>query len=326
MGSEVSHDYEGISLNFYETALQHQCLLPDVGIDDSLLKYSGLNSTSELQTYSNELVNIVPGFITNLGSNLASFNSVPNAVGLGALVISLIIELIVKGDSQKTDDSYDMMRRVFGEEKASAVRDTMSEYLKRHHMFMNSEQRLRDELRTLERQLSGHLTVLKNSLLQDGQMSTRGFKIWVNGASFHVQMLVHEARLNSQRSSHQVDTINITISLYLRDLNNLLEKYKSYRTSTTSTYRGRKSCVAIGCAHSLPPCYMEVLETTGYSYWQIVHCQFKRVVPQCTVFLKRATRMTSLYVVPIKVINDSTGTDANLYVHYSSHQHEHNAE
>ncbi|GLD71176.1 uncharacterized protein AKAME5_002249700 [Lates japonicus] len=72
----------------------------------------------------------------------------------------------------------------------------MSEYLKRHRMFVTNEQRLREELRRLEGQLSGHLTILKNSLLYDGQMSSRGFKIWVNGASFHVQMLIHEARLD----------------------------------------------------------------------------------------------------------------------------------
>ncbi|KAK2915594.1 hypothetical protein Q8A73_006188 [Channa argus] len=240
MGSGISQEeYDSVALRVYEDSSQYTCLLPDVGIDDSLLKYSGLNSASELQTYSNKLVNSVPGYVESLGSSLASFNSVPNAVGLGALVLSMIMEICIKSITHRSDGSYDMLRRVFGEEKASAVRDTMSEYVKRHHMFMNNEQRLRDELPTLERQLSGHLTVLKNSLLHDGQMSTRGFKIWVNGASFHVQMLIHEARLNSQTgqsSSHYVNTVKVAIDLYLRDLDELLEKYKTYKTSITSVY------------------------------------------------------------------------------------------
>ncbi|XP_078105599.1 uncharacterized protein LOC144517375 isoform X2 [Sander vitreus] len=205
MGIEYSQeDYDNAALQIYDDVLQHQpCLLPDIGIDESLLKYSGSDSNAALQAYSNEvlsetLADEVPGYIEKVGSAFGSLTSVPNAVGLGALVISMIIEIIIKGDSQSSDHAYSLLRRVFGEEKASSVRDTMSEYLKRHRMFMNNDQRLREEIRRLEHQLSNHLTILRNSLLHDGQMSSRGFKIWVNGAAFHVQMLIHEARLNIQ--------------------------------------------------------------------------------------------------------------------------------
>ncbi|CAM4720595.1 unnamed protein product [Leuciscus chuanchicus] len=196
--TDSSPNYEGESLGFYNQALWTPCLLPDVGIDESLLKYSGSDSNAVLQAYSNDMVNSVPGYIRGLGSAIGALKSVPNAVGLGALVISLIIEIAIKSSTQTSDDTYSLLQRVFGEEKASSVRDTMTEYLRRHRMHMDNNQRLLVEISKLEHQLSNHLTILRNSLLQDGQMSSRGFKIWVNGAAFYVQMLIHEARLNIQ--------------------------------------------------------------------------------------------------------------------------------
>ncbi|CAK6982635.1 uncharacterized protein LOC115583757, partial [Scomber scombrus] len=197
MGSGPSQeDYGSYSLELYEISLQNTCVLPDIGIDESLLRYSGLNSNVELQSFSNELLNSVPGFAEKVGSGFGELTSVPNAVGLGALVISMILEILIKSNTPASEDSYSLIRRVFGEEKASGVRDKMSEYLKRNRMFINDDRQLLEEMRSLEQQLSSQLTILKNSLLHDGQMSSRGFKIWVNGASFHLQMLIHEARLN----------------------------------------------------------------------------------------------------------------------------------
>ena len=234
MGSTYSQeDYDGFARDYYEVALENPCLLPDIGIDESLLKYSGIDSNAVLQTYSNDLINSVPGFIDRLGSGLGPMTSIPNAVGLGALVISMILEIVMKSTTEPTEDTYSLLRRVFGEEKRSAVRDTMSEYLKRHQTFMSNEQRLREELQRLEAQLSNHLTILRNSLLHDGQMSTQGFKIWINGASFHLQMLIHEARLNIQagrRRSDYVNAINAAINLYLQNMDVLLEKLASHPT------------------------------------------------------------------------------------------------
>ncbi|XP_034442605.1 uncharacterized protein LOC117762192 isoform X2 [Hippoglossus hippoglossus] len=235
MGAEISQEkIDGFSVIYYNTALQNPCLLPDVGIDQSMLKYSGTNSTAELQSFSKELINSVPGFTEKVGSLVAPLTLVPNAVGLGALVISMILEIIVKSTGKASEDSYSLLRRVFAEEKGSSVRDTMTEYVRRHRTFMKNEQRLRLELNRLETQLSGHLTVLRNSLLFDGHMTSRGFKIWVNGAFFHLQMLIHEARLNHQAgqpTATQVDSINTYVDVYLQDLDQLLEKYKTYLTT-----------------------------------------------------------------------------------------------
>ncbi|XP_034442599.1 uncharacterized protein LOC117762187 [Hippoglossus hippoglossus] len=249
MGAGYSQEeIEGFSVQYYNTALQDSCTLPDVGIDQSMLKYSGANSNAELQSFSNELINSVPGFVDRFGSLVAPLTLVPNAVGLGALVISMILEIIVKSSTQ-TDGSYSMFRRVFAEEKGSSVRDTMTEYVRRHHTFMKNEQRLRLELNRLETQLSGHLTVLRNSLLFDGHMTSRGFKIWVNGAFFHLQMLIHEARLNHQAGllrPTQVDSINTYVDFYLQDLDPLLEKYKTYLT-TVNKISLVMTCPRDGC-------------------------------------------------------------------------------
>ncbi|XP_027137401.1 uncharacterized protein LOC113746336 [Larimichthys crocea] len=225
MGNGPSQaDYDRSAYSYYQTASMHPSILPDVSIDESLLRYSGLGSNAVLEAYSNEMVSYVPQFIEKFGS----MTPIPNAVGLGALVISMIIELCTNG-AQTGSDSFSMIRRVFGEENASAVRDTMTDYLRRHQTFINNNQRLWEEIQRLEQQLSKDLTVLRNSLLHDGQMSTRGFKIWVNSASFHLQMLVHEARLNRQADS--VNRIRSTTDLYLQDLNQLLEKYRAHQCS-----------------------------------------------------------------------------------------------
>ncbi|KAF7655431.1 hypothetical protein LDENG_00055580 [Lucifuga dentata] len=218
MGSGNSHenfDYDRPALEFYESALQ-TCLLPDVGIDGSLLRFSGTDSNAVLQAYSMDLAAKLPGYTNALGSALGPMTSVPNAVGLGAFILSIIMEFCIAtfslGSTQM--DSSSMIQRVFGQEKASDVRDTMSEYLKRHRMFIDNDQKLMEEVKTLERQLSGHLTRLRNSLLHDGQMSSRGFKIWVNGAAFHIQMLIHAARLSAQTGKQEPDfgTINRVIN------------------------------------------------------------------------------------------------------------------
>ncbi|XP_016891873.1 uncharacterized protein LOC107989198 [Cynoglossus semilaevis] len=238
MGSEVSVNTSRTHLDWYESSLQTPCVLPDVSIDETMVKFASLTSNMELRQYSNQLVQSVPDYIDRLGSRLGSLNSVPNAVGLGALVIYLFMDLIFKSNEKKSevDEMYTMFRRVFAEEKASSVRDTMSEYVARHGAYIHNDVRLLEELQRLETQLSNHLTILKNSLLYDNQMSSRGFKIWANGAAFHLQMVIHQARLKNpsgQEYSDTVRTINLMIDRYTQNLNVLMEKFKAYRISTT---------------------------------------------------------------------------------------------
>ncbi|XP_034724919.1 uncharacterized protein LOC117943104 [Etheostoma cragini] len=239
MGQAPSYsgeEYHSYYFSLYSSALRNQqCLLPDVGIDESLLRYSGTDSNAVLQAFSTEMLNSVPGYVGRLGSILGSKTPIPNAVGLGALVISLIIEIAIKSSSRPRDNTYSLLRRVFGEEKASSVQDTMSEVLERHDMFKDNNQRLREEMRRLEQQLSYHLTILRSSLVRDGQMSSRGFKIWVNGAAFHVQLLIHEARLNIQTgrpASEYLNPINTAIDSHMRTLDSLLQEYKTFKINS----------------------------------------------------------------------------------------------
>ncbi|CAK6979077.1 uncharacterized protein LOC121891812 [Scomber scombrus] len=252
------------ALGLYESALRRTCVLPDIGIDETMLTYSGLNSNAALQTYSDELAKTIPGYIEKVGAALGGLNAVPNAVGLGALVISMILEIYVKSTEGQTEDTYSMLRRVFGEEKASSVRDTMSEYLKRHQLYLNNDQRLRVEIRRLEPVLSLRITALKNSLLTDNQMSSRGFKIWVNGAAFRLQMMIHEARIDVKAGrdiSNSVSTIGIATDQYLNELGTLLEKYKEYKKTSTQLEPSKELvCANDACGVAVTNCIIRNTE------------------------------------------------------------------
>ena len=71
------------------------------------------------------------------------------------------------------------------------------------------------------------LLLSKNSMLRDGHMNSRFLKQWVNGAAFHTQMLIHQARLEGAGGSRAMQAAGI----YQQQLNLLLEKYKNYLTT-----------------------------------------------------------------------------------------------
>lgn len=242
----MQEDYERSARRFYETAVQEPNFLPNIGLDKSLLMFYKLDSNAALRAYSNDLLKQVPSNTSRSLSNLTPLTKVPHAVGLGALVISMILELSILGNAQ--EDSDTLLQRVFGEEKASSVRDTVTEYLKCHETFMNDSKRLREEIHRLEKLLSNHLIVLRDSLLRSGKMCDSGLKIWVNGAAFHLQMLIHGARLSIHAGKHeakQVGDIKAATDLYLSDLQSLLEKYKTHNSSIeifTIVQSSRRSC------------------------------------------------------------------------------------
>lgn len=271
MGSSYSQDDFARSADLvYKDILHQPCLLPDIGIDQALLKYSGSDSNAVLQAYSNEMANMVQGYAGNLGSAIGELKSVPNAVGFGALLISMIIEIVVTASPQRqhssNDHTYSLIQRVFGDEKVSSVRDTMSECLKRYEVYINNTQQLQQEIGILERQLSNHLTILKNSLLHDEQMKSRGLKFWVNGAAFHVQMLIHGARLQACKPrSECVHEIKIAINVYLRSLDVLLEKYKTYKINSDVFIWDWFLILALTDTSLQDPCSMYNYEIEGCS-------------------------------------------------------------
>ncbi|KAI5616361.1 hypothetical protein C0J50_24068 [Silurus asotus] len=215
--------------------------MPDIGIDNSLMKYSGLNAAAELEASVSQVLSKSPGYIGSLGSSLSALSNVPNAVGLCAMVISILLDIAIGSlaKSGNVDNTLGMMRRVFAEEKASGVRDSMEEYIKRLGMYLHQPTKALEETERLERQLSEQLTRLKNSMLHDNQMSSRSMKHWTNGAAFHLQMLIHAARLkmknttkrNAQLQIHVVSIISV-IHRYQLDLDELLQLYKTYKKTT----------------------------------------------------------------------------------------------
>ncbi|KAG9259583.1 hypothetical protein AMEX_G27899 [Astyanax mexicanus] len=247
MGGEWSEEEkEQFAAELFQS-VQGTSVIPDIGIDDSILKYSGLDSASALDDYSSQLIDLIikgSGYVKDLGSSLSSFSIVPNAVGLGALVISILLETFMIS-LKKTEDEADvsgMMRRVFAEEKASDVRDTMSEYIKRFGLKMHNPEELLYETKRLEEQLSNGLTRLRNSMLHDNQISTRSMKHWTNGAAFHLQMFIHKARMevaisvsSSSELDSQVRSVGELADQYENDMKNLLTKYEAYKRSTIKT-------------------------------------------------------------------------------------------
>lgn len=198
--------------------------LPEIIIDNSLVQYSGLNSTAVLQDYMSSAVSVnqLPAYTEKLGSALGGLLPIPNAVGLGALVISIILELILGTNDQVT--TGDILRRVFAEEKASEIRDLMDEYMRRLTLNLRSPRLQLEDTRRIEAMLSVQLTRLKNSMLTDGHMSPRALSHWVNGAAFHAQMLIHQARLEDGDGSRATAALD----LYQRDLNLLNDNYRTY--------------------------------------------------------------------------------------------------
>ncbi|KAI4888513.1 hypothetical protein NFI96_005722 [Prochilodus magdalenae] len=248
MGGEWSgEEKEQFAAELFQ-AVQESSALPDIGIDYSILKYSGLDSASALNSYSYQLVNDLPsrslGYVKDLGVTLAAFSFIPNGVGLGALVISMLLDVAMNAIKKTEGEGVmlGMIRRVFAEEKASSVRDSMDEYIKRFRLKMHNVEELLSETKRMEEQLSNGLTRLRNSMLHDNQMSSRSMKHWTNGAAFHVQMLIHKARMEvtqSRGSSSELDRQVLSVGQlaeqYRDDLKNLLTKYEAYKRSTIST-------------------------------------------------------------------------------------------
>ncbi|KAJ8346326.1 hypothetical protein AAFF_G00213400 [Aldrovandia affinis] len=187
------------AVGFYDAKLQTGGF-PDVGIDGSLLAHSGLSSTAVLSGYSSELQQRLEtnagAYAKDLGTPLGAFTPVPNAVGLGALLISMVIELALVPQGETSGSSAGLLRRVFAE-----ARNLMDEYAKRHEMFLRDEGRLTEETRRLEPQPSVQLTRLRNSTLLEGHMSSRALRHWVNGAAFHAHMVIRAARLGTGDSA-----------------------------------------------------------------------------------------------------------------------------
>ena len=73
------------------------------------------------------------------------------------------------------------------------------------------------------------LFLSQNSMLVDGHLESRQLKQWVNGAAFHTQMLIHQARLEEASGSRAVQAAGI----YQQQLNVIMDRYKNYLNGIT---------------------------------------------------------------------------------------------
>lgn len=121
----------------------------------------------------------------------------------------------------------------------------MEEYLKRLQINLGNPQVQLAETKHIEIGLSVQLTRLKNSMVKDGHMNTAFLKQWVNGAAFHIQMLVHQARLERTNGSRAFQAAGV----YQQQLNLLLEKYKRYLGTVVYVRTGYDRVSFYCCLH-----------------------------------------------------------------------------
>ncbi|CAK6980092.1 uncharacterized protein LOC122966230 [Scomber scombrus] len=196
---------------------------PDVRVNQNIVKFCSLHSSDMLKQHYErrmEAGDCAAGWIKDLVEKLGAFTSAPELAGLGALAIAVFIDIV--SFSPPEDSVKDALRCVFAEEKASEVWDLIDECLKRIRMNIDNRHQLRSDLERIEHKLSEALTKLKNSMLRDGHMTTDALKAWVNGAAFHIHMLVHLVRLGGKTC----DQVKSLLSDYQSELDQLFTEHE----------------------------------------------------------------------------------------------------
>ncbi|XP_063326972.1 uncharacterized protein LOC134625646 [Pelmatolapia mariae] len=194
---------------------------PDLMVNEAIVKFCSTSSSDALEQHlskTKEQSHPVDDWLKDLAEKLADLSGSVKLAGLGALAFAIFIDIISSSESTK-----EALRCVFAEEKASEVWDQIDECLKRCMMHTNDDAELINNIRRIQHQLSAALTKLKNSMMRDGQMSSRALRAWVNGAAFHIQVRIHLVRLGGLQTCGPVETL---ISVYECDLELLFEKHK----------------------------------------------------------------------------------------------------
>lgn len=181
----------------------------DFRVDQNIEKFTSCSSTGSLrhhyQQRRQEESDDSADWIQTLTENFSMLTSVPELAGLGALAVAIFID--TSSSSPPNRSTQEALRGVFAEEKVSKVWDLIDECLKRTMCFINQREELVTNIKQLERQLSAAITCLKNSMVNDGHLSTQSLKVWVNGAAFHLQMLIHLVRLGGMPTSDPVQKL-----------------------------------------------------------------------------------------------------------------------
>lgn len=181
----------------------------DFRVNQNLEKFTSSSSTDSLrhhyQQRRKEESDDSADWIQKLMEIFSTLTSVPELAGLGALAVAVFID--TSSSSPPNKSTQEALRGVFAEEKVSKVWDLIDECLKRTVIFIKQRDELVINIKELERQLSAAITCLKNSMVHDGHVSTRSLKVWVNGAAFHVHMLIHLVRLGGLQTWDPVERL-----------------------------------------------------------------------------------------------------------------------
>lgn len=199
---------------------------PDLRVSNNIVTFTGLSSSESLSQYYQKrrmtASDFAPEWIKNLVDTLGGLTSDSALAGLGALAVAILIDII--SFSPDEESTKEALRCVFAEEKVSEVWDLIDECLKRCMMYFNQRAELVSNIKHVEIQLSAALTKLKNSMVRDERMSSHALKVWVNGAAFHVQMLIHLVRLGGIQTRDPVERL---LSAYQRDLDTIFREHKA---------------------------------------------------------------------------------------------------
>ncbi|XP_035852561.1 uncharacterized protein LOC118494116 [Sander lucioperca] len=198
---------------------------PDLRVNKTIVMFTGVSSSDNLRQHYEkrkmEAGQFAAGMIKSLLEILGDLTPVPALAGLGSMAISIYIDSFFP--SPPEESMKDALRSVFAEEKASEVWDQIDECLKRCMMHIHNDYELATDITRIEVQLSAAPTKLKNSMVRDGHMSSQALKAWVNGAAFHIQMLIHLVRLGGTQTCDPVESL---LSTYLRDLRMLFQEHR----------------------------------------------------------------------------------------------------
>lgn len=226
MGSSASAEEKEEARRREEEYFKQQLATPpDLKVNGSLQMFTGLSCSDSLKVHlarrREEVVFSAPDLIKALVEKVAGLSPCPELAGLGALALAVFIDSISNTPSDQS--IKDALREVLAEQKASEVWDLVDETLKRCVVNVQNRTELARDVQRLEEMLSLALTRLRNSMLRDGHISNQALKVWVHGAAFHVQMLIHQVRLGGARTCEDVERL---ISVYKSDLEELFRKHQ----------------------------------------------------------------------------------------------------
>ncbi|KAL7378864.1 hypothetical protein ABVT39_019914 [Epinephelus coioides] len=214
-----------IESNFLEHFVKRLAEGPDLRVNKNIEMFTGLTSSDNLRQHyerrKKKTGKSAADWIETLADKLGDLTPAPELAGLGALSIVIVIDIV--SSSPPEESTKDALRCVFAEEEASEVWDQIDECLKRCMMNIQSRDKLRSHMEWIECQLSAALTKLKNSMVKDGHMTSPALKAWVNGAAFHVQMLIHLVRLGGIQTCNPVEEL---LWAYRSDLDTLFKMHK----------------------------------------------------------------------------------------------------